>query len=55
MAPLFRRLELQLAHTWTIARTRSTSTSEVVVVELTGADGTVGLGEAAPTLTGGHL
>jgi L-alanine-DL-glutamate epimerase-like enolase superfamily enzyme len=45
----FKRVELQLAHKWTIARTPGTSTSTTVVVELTGADGTVGLGEAAPT------
>jgi L-alanine-DL-glutamate epimerase-like enolase superfamily enzyme len=45
----FRRLDLQLAHTWTIARAKGTNLSKVVVVELTGADGTVGLGEAAPT------
>ena len=45
----FRQLELHLAHRWTIARTGGTTTAKVVVVELTGADGTVGLGEAAPT------
>jgi L-alanine-DL-glutamate epimerase-like enolase superfamily enzyme len=44
----FKRLDLQLAHTWTIARGKGTNVSHVVVVELTGADGTVGLGEAAP-------
>ncbi len=44
----FRRVELRLAHTWTIARTEGTNTSEVVIVEVTGADGTVGRGEAAP-------
>ncbi len=37
-----------MAHTWTIARTPGTKLSEVIVVELIGADGTVGLGEAAP-------
>ena len=36
-------------HPWTIARTSGTSQSTVVVAELTGADGTIGLGEAAPT------
>jgi L-Ala-D/L-Glu epimerase len=41
--------DLQLAHLWTIARTTGTSVAKVVVVELTGADGTVGRGEAAPT------
>ena len=45
----FRRVDLQLAHTWTIARGKGTNVSSVVVVELAGADGTVGLGEAAPT------
>lgn len=46
----FKRVELQLAHTWTIARgSGGSNTATVVVVELTGADGTVGLGEAAPT------
>jgi len=44
----FRQVDLQLAHTWTIARTSGTNKSTVVVIELTGADGTVGLGEAAP-------
>jgi L-alanine-DL-glutamate epimerase-like enolase superfamily enzyme len=45
----FRHLDLQLAHLWTIARTGGTTVAKVVVVELTAADGTVGLGEAAPT------
>ena len=45
----FRRVDLQLAHPWTIARTAGTSHSTVLVVEVTGADGTIGLGEAAPT------
>ena len=45
----FKSLELQLKHPWAIARSRGTSSAKVVVVELTGADGTVGLGEAAPT------
>ncbi len=44
-----KRVELQLAHTWKIARTSGSNTSQVVVVELVAADGTVGLGEAAPT------
>jgi L-alanine-DL-glutamate epimerase-like enolase superfamily enzyme len=43
-----RLLDLQLAHTWTIARGPGTNISKTVLVELTGADGTVGLGEAAP-------
>jgi L-Ala-D/L-Glu epimerase len=45
----FKPLDLQLAHNWTIARRPATNVCKVVVVELTGADGTVGLGEAAPT------
>jgi L-alanine-DL-glutamate epimerase-like enolase superfamily enzyme len=44
----FKRLDLQLAHTWTIARGTGSNLFRVVIVELTGADGTVGLGEAAP-------
>ena len=45
----FKRVELCLAHTWTIARTNGTNVAEVIIVEIVGADGTVGLGEAAPT------
>jgi L-Ala-D/L-Glu epimerase / N-acetyl-D-glutamate racemase len=45
----YKQVELNLAHVWTLARTSGTTQSKVVVVELTGADGTVGLGEAAPT------
>ena len=44
----YKRLDLQLAHTWTIARGTGTNIAKTVVVELTGADGTIGLGEAAP-------
>jgi len=44
-----RHIDLQLAHKWEIARTRGTHILKVIVVELTGADGTIGLGEAAPT------
>jgi L-alanine-DL-glutamate epimerase-like enolase superfamily enzyme len=44
----FRRLQLSLAHTWTIARTSGTNLSEVTVVELEDGDGVMGLGEAAP-------
>jgi L-alanine-DL-glutamate epimerase-like enolase superfamily enzyme len=43
-----KRTDLQLAHTWTIARGSGTNVAHTVVVELIGADGTVGLGEAAP-------
>ena len=45
----FKRHELQLTHAWAIARSKATSTASVVVVTLTGADGTFGLGEAAPS------
>jgi L-alanine-DL-glutamate epimerase-like enolase superfamily enzyme len=45
----FRRVDLKLAHAWTIARSSAATSCPVVVVELAGADGTVGLGEAAPT------
>jgi L-Ala-D/L-Glu epimerase / N-acetyl-D-glutamate racemase len=44
----YRPLDLQLAYAWTLARGASTTVAKAVVVELTGADGTVGLGEAAP-------
>jgi L-alanine-DL-glutamate epimerase-like enolase superfamily enzyme len=44
-----RPVDLKLAHTWTIARGSGTNIFKTVVVEVTGADGTVGLGEAAPT------
>jgi L-alanine-DL-glutamate epimerase-like enolase superfamily enzyme len=43
-----KQVELQLAHTWTIARGPGTNLAKVIVVELTGADGTVGWGEASP-------
>ena len=45
----FKRLELHTAHTWTIARGSGSNVETVVVVELLGADGTVGRGEAAPS------
>ena len=44
----YQRLELHLAHTWTIARGSGTNIAHSVMVELTGADGTIGRGEAAP-------
>ena len=40
---------MQLANPWTIARTSGTNLAKVIVVELIGADGNRGLGEAAPT------
>jgi L-alanine-DL-glutamate epimerase-like enolase superfamily enzyme len=43
-----KRLELPMAHTWTIARGAGTNISKVIIVELIGADGTVGYGEASP-------
>lgn len=45
----FKQVDLKLAHTWTIARSAGTDVFKAVVVELAGADGTVGRGEAAPT------
>ena len=42
------RLDLKLAHTWTIARSSGTNIFKVLIVELTGDDGTAGSGEAAP-------
>ena len=45
----FKQIDLELVHLWTLARTSGTKATKVVVVEVTGADGTVGLGEAAPT------
>jgi L-Ala-D/L-Glu epimerase len=44
----FRRLELRPVHPWTIARSSTSTVCKVVVVELAGADGSLGLGEAAP-------
>jgi L-alanine-DL-glutamate epimerase-like enolase superfamily enzyme len=44
----FRRIELQLANKWQIARTAGSTTTEVVVVELRDAAGTLGSGEASP-------
>ncbi len=44
----FWRLDLRLAHPWNIARTSGMGVRQVVMVELTGEDGTTGLGEAAP-------
>ena len=43
-----KRLKLQLTHLWAIARGSGSNTAETVMVELVGADGTVGWGEAAP-------
>jgi L-alanine-DL-glutamate epimerase-like enolase superfamily enzyme len=48
----FWRYELKLAHTWTIASgvaKGGTNTFAVAIVQLTAADGTVGLGETAPS------
>jgi L-alanine-DL-glutamate epimerase-like enolase superfamily enzyme len=44
----FRQIELHLAHRWQIARTTGTTASQVMVVELRDATGTLGLGETAP-------
>ena len=46
------RYELKLAHTWTIAsgvNTGGTNTFAVAIIQLTADDGTVGLGETAPS------
>ena len=44
-------VDLQLANPWKIASSEGSSTHRVVIVELTDADGTPGLGEAAPAST----
>jgi L-Ala-D/L-Glu epimerase len=45
----FHRLELRMAHPWAVARSTPSNTRAVTLVELTAADGTTGLGEAAPS------
>ncbi|MDB6018565.1 MAG: L-Ala-D/L-amino acid epimerase [Pedosphaera sp.] len=42
------RYDLRLAHTWTIARGSGTDIFPVVLLQLTGSDGAIGLGESAP-------
>jgi L-alanine-DL-glutamate epimerase-like enolase superfamily enzyme len=44
----FKHLDLRLTHSWAISRTTGSTIAKVVVVELVGADGRVGRGEAAP-------
>jgi len=44
-----RRLDLHLAHTWTIARGSGTNIDQVLIAELADNDGAVGLGESAPS------
>ena len=44
----FENLDLQLAHEWTIARTRGTRVVRVVIVKLKDSNGICGFGEAAP-------
>lgn len=44
----FHTVELQLAHSWKIARTSASNTSKVVILKLTDTEGVIGLGEAAP-------
>jgi len=46
----WQRTDLRLNHTWTIARGSGTNLSHTIIVELTGADGTIGRGEAAPII-----
>ena len=41
-------IELSLAYLWAIARTTGSNTARVVILKLTGPDGTVGLGESSP-------
>lgn len=52
----FWTVDLQLTHRWAIASgsSQGASVNQVVVVELTDADGIVGLGEAAPARTYGE-
>ena len=45
----FRPFDLRLAHTWTIARGSGTNVFKVLLVEAVDGDGTVGLGESAPS------
>ena len=45
----FRHLDLQLANAWAISGRKPASVAKIVVVELAGADGIIGFGEAAPT------
>jgi L-alanine-DL-glutamate epimerase-like enolase superfamily enzyme len=45
----WRRFDLNLAHTWTIAGSNGKNVSEIVVVELSENTGLTGLGEAAPS------
>jgi L-Ala-D/L-Glu epimerase len=45
----FHACRLQLAHKWKIANAKGSRTDEVILVELTDADGIVGLGEAPPS------
>jgi L-alanine-DL-glutamate epimerase-like enolase superfamily enzyme len=45
----YERVDLQLTHPWMISRSRATNSAQVVIVRVTAADGTEGLGEAAPT------
>ena len=44
----YKQLDLKLAHTWTLARTKSLNSFRTVLVELKDSDGVIGLGEAAP-------
>jgi len=45
---------LQLAYEWKIANSESSSTDEVIIVELTDRDGVIGLGEAPPSAVYGE-
>jgi L-Ala-D/L-Glu epimerase / N-acetyl-D-glutamate racemase len=50
----FHTCHLQLAHEWKIANSESSSTDEVIIVELTDRDGITGLGEAPPSAVYGE-
>jgi L-alanine-DL-glutamate epimerase-like enolase superfamily enzyme len=45
----WRRFDLKLAHTWTIAGSSGKNIAEVVIVELSDGAGETGIGEAAPS------
>ena len=50
----FHPVELQLAHEWKIANSKSSHVDEVIIVELVDKDGVVGLGEAPPSAVYGE-
>jgi len=54
MKPSFRTVQLQLAHEWKIANSKSSHVDEVIIVEMADNDGIVGLGEAPPSAVYGE-